>query len=162
METWMHLTEIALIEKYLSPNDIMLEWGAGGSTLNFSKKVKNYYSIEHNKEWFEKINQKAPENVKIFNIPTDQPLTSPTKKEQVSSYVNFIDNIGISIFDKILIDGRGRGWCAEKALDYINENSLVFIHDYFMRPQYHIVENWYEIIDSIRNTPQTLVVLKKK
>ena len=36
----MTKNEIECIEKYLKPTDIMLEWGAGGSTLYFSRKVK--------------------------------------------------------------------------------------------------------------------------
>ena len=40
--------EIAFIEKYLTKDKVMLEWGAGGSTLYFSQLVKEYYSIEHN------------------------------------------------------------------------------------------------------------------
>ena len=46
---WMHDSEINLIMAFLTPEDVMLEWGCGGSTILFSQEVKEYYSIEHNK-----------------------------------------------------------------------------------------------------------------
>ena len=38
----------------------------------------------------------------------------------------------------------------------------MFIHDYFTRPQYHLVEQWYNITDSVKNTTQTIVALTPK
>ena len=41
---------------FLHPDYSMLEWGSGGSTIEFSQQyVKEYYSIEHNKEWHDKV-----------------------------------------------------------------------------------------------------------
>ena len=53
---WMHEEEKAVIEKYLNPDVTMMEWGSGGSTIEFSKQVKKYYSVEHNWEWYNKVN----------------------------------------------------------------------------------------------------------
>lgn len=47
----MSPNEIALIESYLEPTDVMMEWGSGRSTLWYSQFVKEYYSIEHDKGW---------------------------------------------------------------------------------------------------------------
>jgi hypothetical protein len=41
-DVWMHEREKAVIEKYLNPEVTMMEWGSGGSTVEFSKKVKKY------------------------------------------------------------------------------------------------------------------------
>ena len=43
--------DINFIESFLSPTDIMLEWGSGGSTMYFAPKVSKYYSIEHDVTW---------------------------------------------------------------------------------------------------------------
>ena len=42
----------------LTDETIMLEWGSGGSTLEFSSIVDKYYSIEHDKEWYKNISNK--------------------------------------------------------------------------------------------------------
>ena len=57
---WMDSSEKAIIEKYLNPNVIMMEWGSGGSTIEFSKQVKEYYSVEHNLEWYNEVKAAAP------------------------------------------------------------------------------------------------------
>jgi len=161
MKIWMSPQEVRCIEEHIKGRKVMLEWGAGGSTLHFSKFVDEYYSIEHNKDWFYKVNKTKPSNVSMFLVENNEPRTLPTQKEQFIDYINFIDTFN-KTFDAILVDGRARGWCAEKALDYIHSDSVVFVHDYFNRPNYHIVENWYNVVDSVKDTNQTLVVLKKK
>ena len=54
---WMDIKEKQLILDCLNPDTIMLEWGSGGSTIEFSSVVKKYYSIEHNAEWYDNINK---------------------------------------------------------------------------------------------------------
>ena len=62
-----------------------------------------------------------------------------------------------------MIDGRGRQYCAEFILPYLHEESVVFIHDFYNRPdRYNVVLQWYDIIDGIDNTEQTIVALKAK
>ena len=158
--------EIAFIEKYLTKDKVMLEWGAGGSTLYFSQLVKEYYSIEHNPIWWSKIKNSAryleKNNINIFNAKNDMKFTIPSEYNQFKKYINYIDKIGISKYDIILIDGRARQWCAEKALKYIDSNSIIFIHDYFNRDRYKIIEKWYNIMDGIEDTEQTIVALRSK
>lgn len=158
---WMSDDEIDLIVKYLNKEDIVIEWGSGGSTYYFPQFVKKYYSIEHDEKWFGEVNQNLSPNVEYHFVGLNSPLTDLTQKYQIQTYVDFVDTLGIEKFDKVLIDGRGRGWCAEKVLPYLKEDSIVFIHDYWARPQYHIVEKWYDVIDHVK-WGQSLVVLKPK
>lgn len=158
---WMSQTEIAMIKSYLKPQHIMLEWGSGGSTHYFPTFVEKYYSIEHDLTWFHKMAAGIPHNVVYNLVLPDQMITDPTQKHQVQTYIDFVDTLNISKFDAVLIDGRGRGWCAEKVVKYLHEDSVVFIHDYWQRPQYHIVETWYNVVDHVKDG-QSLVVLKPK
>ena len=157
----MSQEEINLITSNLKSTDVMLEWGSGGSTTEFPKYVKKYYSIEHDPEWFSNVQKETPDNVDYYLVELDKPLTDPTQKPQIQTYLDFVDTLKVEKFDKVLIDGRGRGWCAEKVLPYLKEDSIVFIHDYWQRPQYYIVEKWYDIIDHIKSG-QSIVALKPK
>ena len=154
------------ILKYLHQDDTMLEWGAGGSTLYFSQFVKAYYSIEHNEKWFKQILQEDSNfshNFTMFLCKPNAPRTLPTQKHQFEDYINYIENLNTK-FDIILIDGRARQWCAEKALNYLNKGSIVFIHDW-VRERYHVVLEWYDLIEETQaNLPDAngLGVLKKK
>jgi len=72
MKPWMTDKQISIISSYLNPSFTMLEWGCGGSTLTFSKLVKNYYSIEHNLEWYRRVRillrMNNIKNVNIFYV----------------------------------------------------------------------------------------------
>lgn len=57
-----------MIESYLQPTDVMLEFGAGYSTVWFSQFVKEYYSIEHNATWFDEIKTHINETRKNVHL----------------------------------------------------------------------------------------------
>eukprot|EP00042_Codosiga_hollandica_P048174 m.534795 g.534795 ORF g.534795 m.534795 type:complete len:124 (-) comp57608_c0_seq31:552-923(-) len=50
---WMDSREREMVEKHLSPHMTMLEYGSGASTLHFSRRVKAYYSVEHDLSSFD-------------------------------------------------------------------------------------------------------------
>ena len=52
---WMSRSEIELILSFLQKEDVMLEYGCGGSTMLFPKYVKEYHSIESDKSWADSV-----------------------------------------------------------------------------------------------------------
>lgn len=75
---------IKLIESYLDKDDVVYEYGSGGSTLWFSPLVKKYYSVEHTPEWYQKLLPHLDDN-------TDLQLFSP---HQIK-FDDELDNIDI-------------------------------------------------------------------
>jgi hypothetical protein len=70
-----------------------------------------------------------------------------------------IHNIPKNKYDKILIDGRARAYCAIEVFEYLKDDGVLLIHDYIGRKKYHdIVENKYEKIKTINS----LGIFKKK
>ncbi|CAK9036628.1 unnamed protein product [Durusdinium trenchii] len=58
---------------------------------------------------------------------------SPAQREAVfKDYLKLIQEANQSRFDVVLIDGRVRGECALAALPYVDERSVVIIHDWFL------------------------------
>ena len=68
MDPFMSNLQTNKIISYLSENDIMLEYGSGGSTSIFSKYVKHYYSVEHDSEWYNKVHEDILNNKNITHI----------------------------------------------------------------------------------------------
>mgnify|MGYP003124842857 FL=1 len=64
--------EILKCEEYIQDKDLMLEWGAGGSTLYFSTMVGKFISIEDNKSWSDKINLHKNKNTEIYYVPSHE------------------------------------------------------------------------------------------
>ena len=67
-------------------------------------------------------------------------------------------------FTKVLIDGRARPQCARYMHNFIDENCIVFLHDWSKsmdRPHYYSVLERYSVIKEILGYPG-IVALKKK
>lgn len=162
---WMTEEEINLLKFYLKKDMVVFEWGGGGSTLEFSKFVKEYYSVEHDFEWYVLLSKKIERNTKLYFVPAETvnlgwfPRFKEGKYNDFKSYVNFIDVLGSlgKKFDVVIVDGRARVDCAIRAQDYLKDNGVIFIHD-FEREYYWDVLRYYQIIEIV----DKLVVLKKR
>ena len=81
-------------------------------------------------------------------------------------YVNYINSISTynKKFNKVLVDGRARVFCAYKALDYLTEDGIVYIHDFKERTRYKTVLDYYNVIEECidEGWPGSLIVLRKK
>ncbi len=170
--------EIRLITGFLRREHAMLEWGCGGSTLEFSKHVARYCSIEHDPRWHGKtasaIARAGLTNVALLLVPPDLPLDglpnyarSPEERyAQFRSYIEAAGRFGDIRFDRVLIDGRSRPECAAAVLPRLAPGALVFIHDFFNAkydpgPYHAMVLRDYDLVDAIR-TGQTLGVFAPK
>jgi hypothetical protein len=167
MEAWMHPNEKDLITKHFSPEKTMLEWGSGGSTIEFSPFLEQYYSIEHNKEWYDKVNleliNRNYQNVNYNFVPQTHPNLSDDQSEyyHFEDYINIVDTFNTK-FDIVLIDGRARRLCAKKIIPYLNPGAVVIVHDWVLRNVYHCITDYYDVLEYIDNTPQTIATFKLK
>ena len=127
-EVAMTWEEGELLDSYLSKETEMLEWGCGGSTLKFSKKVKSYDSIEHNLEWYNKLKPILPTNVSLYHVPINSPNLRDTK----------LDKSSINVFSP----------CIERDLQCYVKDNIVFKNT---RSRH----DWHQYIKYI-NFPETL------
>lgn len=159
----MHKHEYKFVEKYLNKDDILLEWGSGGSTIYFSGIVKQILSVEHDLDWINNIDKIVEAygitNVKQYHVPAHTPDPIPCRFAQFKDYIEF-PRINELKFTKILIDGRARKYCAKDIYNAIDENVIVMIHD-FNRPDYQMTLKYYDIIEQLTEG-QGIVALKKK
>lgn len=159
----MFKKEYELIEKYLKPDDILLEWGSGHSTLYFSGLVKKVISIEHDIDWIYKMESSISayniKNVKMIHVPSHTPDPIPCRYEQFKDYVEYVKTKKLK-FNKVLIDGRARKYCAKSIYDIIDDDVIVFIHD-FNRPDYQKTLKYYDLIEQVTEG-QGIAALKRK
>jgi predicted O-methyltransferase YrrM len=171
---YMNSNEIVDLTTYLHRDCEMLEIGGGNSTLFFSRIVKRLVTVEHNKEWSDKISN----DMKSFSkcdwslyviepsFPQSHPF-QPAEPGQFDDYVNFISNLEKNQFDVILVDGRDRVRCAIASIPLLRKDGILIIHDFWNRPKYHSVLQLHELElikddNSFENTENTLVAFKKK
>lgn len=166
MQAWMHPREKELINKHLHSTKVMLEWGSGGSTVEFSSKVKQYYSIEHNLEWYTKVKKFLKEN-NLKNVDyrfVKQNCSRTANQSQYSEFKDYIDEVDVigKKYDIVLIDGRARRLCAYKIIPYLNPNAILIIHDWVLRNVYHCVTDYYDVEEYVKDTPQTIATFRLK
>ena len=166
---WMHESEINLIIAFLDKQHTMLEWGCGGSTILFPNYVKEYNSIEHNKEWHSQVTDKVLknelDNVKTHHVPNEDGGSDfPSNYERYKSYIEYPSKIKKK-YDRILVDGRARQFCVEYCIPYLKEDGLVFFHDFWIqgRDRYRVVAlKYFNEVASIVYSSQTLAILQPK
>jgi len=157
------------------------EWGAGGSTRWFSAFASELVvSVDNFEPWCQKVANDPFVKCLAENGVFKQGCTSPTdgKQNQVGfgtmidsteservgkEFINYIDTFskpeGIKRYDVILVDGRFRQACALKALHYLDENSILVIHDFWSRwEKYAFIMNYYDAVGRSR----TIGALRKK
>jgi hypothetical protein len=144
--------EVDFFFNSLTPDSIVLEYGAGKSTLAIAKRVKWVYSVEHNKAWYDKIVKEVPGNVTLVRVPKNKeehPGHDGTEDDYYD-YIHIVEFLGINDTpDVVLIDGRARVHCA-KLVSELFPKSTIFIHDYghpedkYRRTEYEVVEEFLE------------------
>ena len=60
----------------------------------------------------------------------------------------------------ILIDGRFRVACCLKCFEGMSPNCTIAFDDFLNRPKYHVVLDYFDIVDYTRNN--RMVMLRKK
>lgn len=136
---WISFTVIKFLDEYLKPGMKVFEYGSGGSTLFFAKRVEKVVSIEHHKLWFEKVSSYLKEmnlkniDYKLFEPETDlefhkKNIADPdhyisddkdSTGKNYEKYVKSIDQFPDAYFDVVSVDGRARPSCCMHALSKI-------------------------------------------
>jgi len=188
----MYASEVKLVHKYLRRGvKNYLEWGSGGSSFNFPQYVSGrVVSIEHDKEWCDKVKRGLnrtkniyinSNRVEVRCVSVERGtggwgVNSPFEEGSYPVFKEYIDEIskastvtkGRSIeftkWDFVLIDGRARVDAAIKSLSFIGNNSVVVLHDSWRtRWKYAEVFDYYNVVEeSISFWSQGVVVMKRK
>lgn len=181
MEPWLADDDKKLFYKYLDNINVYFEYGSGGSTYQASirKNIKTIYSVESDIIWQKKL-KKTITNTNInyiFNEMDTKPnnLGRPGKNATNIQKINYSNQITKlskeeqNSIDLILIDGRFRVACCLKCYDIIKNNCLIAFDDFLNRPEYHIVLEYFDIIEKSKDNSMvekskdnSMVILKKK
>lgn len=153
--------------KYLDKCVNYFEFGSGGSTYQASirKNIKKIYSVESDLEWHNKLKTLIKnDNIHfIYNEMDTKPNTLgyPGPKSTSIQKVNYSNHIKESKnIDLVLIDGRFRVACCLKCFDIIDDKCFIAFDDFLNRQQYHIVLNYYDIVEKTKDN--RMVILRKK
>ncbi len=158
--------------KYLDKSKNYFEYGSGGSTYQASirSNIKKVFSVESDKEWYDNlVNMGLEKKVKLKFVDLNclpnnwgypSIYVNDSDKKKYSSVILKMDKHILSSLDFILIDGRFRVACCLKCFKVIKENCFIAFNDFLDRKQYHIVLDYFDIIEE--TIDKKMVILKKK
>lgn len=115
---WVTYSFIDFIKPRLHKELSIFEYGSGNSTLFYAQRVKRVVSVEHDKEWFDKIvKEKAPNAEMIF--------THLEKGGEYSKKATLLNEK----FDLIIVDGRDRVNCCKNSIAALTSNGVLVLDD---------------------------------
>jgi hypothetical protein len=105
--------------QFLSNKDFsarrVLEWGAGQSTLFWSRRAKEVVAFESNIKWLNRVRLSAGANVHV-HLVTDALVEADAA-------------LAGRKFDLIVVDGLDRGKCAQLSMELLTPDGAIIIDD---------------------------------
>ncbi len=146
-QPWITFKAIDFLNENLKSTDKVFEYGGGGSTLFFAKRVAEIITVEHNEEWFKILSDTVQQkNIKSwkgnFVLPEKGDLFTPPdfgnpdhySADDVPSYgfnyktyVSVIDQYPDNYFDCVLVDGRSRPACIKHSISKIKKGGFLVL-----------------------------------
>ncbi|NOX38612.1 MAG: class I SAM-dependent methyltransferase [Calditrichaeota bacterium] len=126
---WMNYSFIAFIKERLQPEMVVLEFGAGYSSLFWAAHVKHVFSVEHDAFFIELLKDELPGNVTVYHA-------APGSEPPYYAFGEYIStrNGGLK-FDIVVIDGLARVQCARRAPELLTHRGVIILDD-SQRPEY--------------------------
>ena len=155
-----------LFYKYLDKATNYMEFGSGGSTYQASirSNIKSICTVESDLEWIQKLQTKIVHSSIQYNYIDIQArsknLGYPGKDCKPEDMKKYSDVKVPSETDLVLIDGRFRVACCLKLIGQINDDCIVIFDDFLDRKQYHVVLDYFTIVEQTEN--KSLVVLRRR
>jgi len=138
-DPWLTREAIALLDRLLRPADVACEFGAGRSTPWIARRVGRLTSVEHSRDWYERveamIGAAGLANVELVHRPPPLEYAAAGAR---SSYVAVLDGFADASLDFVLVDGAFRNECALAAIVKTKRGGLITIDN----------ANWYLPSDS--------------
>ena len=110
---WYTYPSIEYLSKIDFSNLNIFEYGCGHSSLYWNKRGANVMSVDHDRNWVEKIMPLVPENRLLYRSE---------KKQYVYAIKEFDSPI-----DVLVIDGIHRNECAYISIPLLQQHSLVIL-----------------------------------
>jgi hypothetical protein len=115
---WVTYSFIDFIQERLNRKQTVFEFGSGNSTYYYAKSAGKVVSVEHDKDWYDKIIKSKPENAEMIFC----------ELERDGSYCRTPINLKRK-FDIIIVDGRDRVNCCIQAIDALSDDGVIVLDD---------------------------------
>jgi predicted O-methyltransferase YrrM len=135
---WFSYAAIDFLDGFLRPDMTVCEYGTGGSTVFFARRVKSVFSIESDPAWFARVNAELAAR-KLANATV---CLHPFNFKETAGFPEsgYLHAIPDRKFDVIVVDGmeewdQVRPACFAKAENHIKAGGIIIVDDSWRYPQ---------------------------
>ncbi len=129
---WLTPKAVDFLSAELKKDFVGLEYGSGRSTTWFAARIKKLISVEHNSEWFARVNNEIKSlgltNVEYHHFPKPEG-SLPYSEVIKSDYVLASGGISEQSLDFALVDGIVRPACVCHTIPLLKNGALLIIDD---------------------------------
>lgn len=136
---WWTYGAIRQVEEFLAsrPSSRVFEYGSGASTAWLARRCATVTSVEHHAEFHGEVSKllSALDNADLAHVPAS-PAADPTVSSSRSGhtgldFADYVAQLGVGAveYDLIVIDGRARLACLERAVEYLAVGGLIVFDD---------------------------------
>ncbi len=162
----MKVDEYLLFNKITDKTKVVLEYGSGGSTIQFIKQKKKIYTVDSNPDFYRYMRsigmvKKAIGKslfLKLIDLGNTDTWGRPVSLERKENWHRYYTEVWNDIIqnenkvDIIFIDGRFRISCCAYSILQVLENNwketVFMIHDFWNREEYKVLLNFLDEIES--------------
>jgi len=131
---WLTAEATKVLDAWLRPDHVGIEWGSGRSTRWFAQRVARLVSVEHDAGWHAIVSDQL-EDVGIINVDYRLLPVEPERVETpewiaamfASEYVRAVDVFGPRSVDFALVDGMYRSACALAVIPKLRPGALLIV-----------------------------------
>ena len=144
---WLTFSATRFLEKAITKEMRVYEYGSGGSTKFFCRKAKEVISVEHDSKWQSQVEEELKScghtnfNVSLIESKlsgdfienrTEDPDSyfsndSRYIGQSFQDYASDIDKYPDEYFDIVLIDGRARPSCFKHSVSKVKKNGFIIL-----------------------------------
>lgn len=131
---WLTAEATRMLDEWLQPRHVGIEWGSGRSTRWFAQRVGRLLSVEHHAGWHAAVSEQlaaaAITNVDYRLLPCEpERVETPDWIAAMfaSDYVRVVDILGPGSIDFGLVDGMYRSACALAVLPKLRSGALLIV-----------------------------------
>jgi hypothetical protein len=144
---WWPYGAVSEVRGRLRPGDSVFEYGSGGSTLWFEDLGASVVSVEHEREWADVLRPRLRGPGQLRLIPPSKTGTVTTSVEPgfFDEYIAAVDDVPDESLDMVVVDGRCRVRCLERAAPKVRHGGTLLLDDAEReryQPAFEVLSDW--------------------
>lgn len=142
-EPWLTRDAISYLDRTLTMDHCVLEFGAGGSTAWFATRASKVLSVEHDLGWCGLVNRNLKElgveNARVHHVSDENDFEGYVQMGRTLASQELLSLV-------VIVDGRRRVRCIKAVAEFVSHGGMIVL-DNAERPNYaqahEFLKDWF-------------------